>query len=201
VWLCNPNNPTGAYLPELAVQEAVSASPGTLWVIDEAYRPFVAQPWDTRALLPAGNVILLRSFTKDYALPGLRLGYALASTPIIEALARVQPPWSAGAPAIAAGLAALGERDHVRRTVELLRAEAARLRATVAGQGWRTLQSATHFFLVQAGNAAELRSCLLRGYNIQVRDCSSFGLPDYIRIAARTPHENDRLGRALQELR
>src|SRR5512133_1840046 len=65
-WLCNPNNPTGAYLPEPAVHEAVFALPGTLWVIDEAYRPFVAHPWDTRALLSAGNVVLLRSFTKDF---------------------------------------------------------------------------------------------------------------------------------------
>jgi histidinol-phosphate aminotransferase len=201
VWLCNPNNPTGAYLTVQAVEQLLSSSPGTLWAIDEAYRPFMAGAWDARSLLSTGSVVLLRSLTKDYAVPGLRLGYAMASEPIIGALERVLPPWSVSAAAIAAGTAALHGRDHVRRTIEALQDEAARLYLAIAGQGWRILPSPTHFFLVEVGDAAGFRARLLRGFGIQVRDCASFGLPEFIRIAAQTPEANDRLCRAMEELR
>ena len=200
-WLCNPNNPSGAYLPGGAVQWLVSSFPDTLWVIDEAYRPFVTQPWDSGRLLSGGNVVLLRSLTKDCALPGLRLGYALAAAAVAGVLGRVQPPWSVSSAAITAGLAALRGQDHVRQTIRMLRDEAARLREAITRLGWHAVPSTTHFFLVRVGDAGGFRARLLRQHGIQVRDCRSFGLPDYIRIAARTAQENGRLCRALEEFR
>ncbi len=197
VWLCNPNNPTGVYLPLDALQRLRTTAPGALWVIDEAYRPFVAEPWPGLPLIEEGNAILLRSLTKDGALPGLRLGYALAAPLVIEALARVQPPWSVNAVAQVAGLAVLDSGDHLARAITALRRDTAALREALIAQGWRVLPTATHFFLVEVGDAAALRGRLLQECQIQVRDCSSFGLPGFIRIATRRPEENVRLVAAM----
>ncbi len=201
VWLCNPNNPTGVYLDRDALSLLREAAPDALWVIDEAYRPFVAEPWPSAPLIADGNVVLIRSLTKEHALPGVRLGYALAAAPIIEVLARAQPPWSVNAMAQAAGLAALADRAHVAATVARLREEAQRLRTGLQAQGWTVLPTATHFFLVHVGDAAAVRARLLREHRIQVRDCASFGLPAWIRVAARRPEENDRLLAAMEALR
>jgi len=201
VWLCNPNNPTGVYLGAEAVARLHAAALGALWVIDEAYRPFVADAWPSVHLIAKGGVVLLRSLTKDHALPGVRLGYALAAPSVIEALARVQPPWSVSAMAQAAGLVALQDRRHVAHTIGILRAEAAALRDALRAQGWRVVPSATHFCLVEVGDARIVRDRLLREHRIQVRDCTSFGLPRFVRVAARRPEENERLLSAMEALR
>lgn len=201
VWLCNPNNPTGVYAPAGLLADLRAAAPEALWVLDEAYRPFVAEPWDSRPLVAAGNVLLLRSLTKDCALPGLRLGYALAAPAVCAALARSLPPWSVSAPAIAAGLAALARHDRVEASLAALREETAWLRVALLDRGWRVLPSATNFLLVQVGDAAAFRAGLLAGQRIQVRDCASFGLPDCIRIGTRTRPDNERLLAAMGRYR
>lgn len=201
VWLCNPNNPTGIYLPLDALQKLRAMAPGALWVIDEAYRPFVVEPWPSLPLIEEGNVILLRSLTKDGALPGLRLGYALAAPPVIEALARVQPPWSVNAMAQAAGLAVLDGGDHLAHTIAILRRDTVALREALMAQGWRVLPTATHFFLVEVGDAKAICQRLLREHRIHVRDGTSFGLPAFIRIATRRPEENARLVNAMEAMR
>ena len=200
IWLCNPNNPTGIYLNAGEVATLRAAAPASLWVLDEAYRPFVAQQWPGLPLMADGNVILLRSFTKDCALPGLRLGYVLAAAPIVEALMRALPPWSVSTLAIAAGLAALRARGGVEESLAALRVETARLRGALIDQGWCVLPSATNFLLVETGDAQTLRERLLREHHIQVRDCASFGLPGFIRIGTRRREDNERLLAALAHL-
>lgn len=200
VWLCNPNNPTGAYLDAAALDALLAAAPDALWVLDEAYRPFVAEPWPSLPLVERGHVALLRSLTKDCALPGVRLGYLLAAPEVVSRCAAAQPPWSVGAPAIACGLAALRGMDQVAATTAALRDEARRLARALTADGWRVLPSATHFMLVEVGDAAAVRLELLRNDHIQVRNCASFGLPGLIRIAARVPVENDRLIEAMKKL-
>lgn len=199
-WLCNPNNPTGCYRDATEVAQLQMTAPDALWVLDEAYRPFVAASWDSRPLIADGRTILLRSLTKDCALPGLRLGYALAAAPIIAALDRALPPWSVSTPAIAAGLAALQNYAAVRDSLAALRAETAWLRVALLERGWRVPPSATHFLLVEVGHAAALRQRLLVEHRIQVRNCASFGMPDFIRIGTRTRENNERLLAALDDL-
>jgi histidinol-phosphate/aromatic aminotransferase/cobyric acid decarboxylase-like protein len=109
VFVCNPNNPTGTLLSLCDLRELAASLPHSLLVIDEAYRQFVDAPPPTTELLVHGNVVLVRSLTKDYALTGLRLGYALATAPVCAALDAVRPPWSVNAVAQAAGLAALDD--------------------------------------------------------------------------------------------
>ncbi len=200
VWLCNPNNPTGAYLSAAEIAALLPAAPDALWVLDEAYRPFAADPWPSVPLIERGNVALLRSLTKDCALPGVRLGYLLAGPDVIARVAAAQPPWSVSAAAIACGLAALDDGGHVARTTAALRGEAIRLAGRLAGQGWPVLPSATHFMLIEVGDAAGARATLLRQHRIQVRNCASFGLPGFIRVAARLPEENERLIEAMSRI-
>ena len=99
VFLCNPNNPTGVYLREDEVRGIAEALPrfGVL-ALDEAYASFVDESWDSTCLLSMGNVVLLRSMTKDYALTGLRLGYLLAPEDVVAGIRRFQYSWSVNAP-------------------------------------------------------------------------------------------------------
>jgi histidinol-phosphate aminotransferase len=138
--------------------------------------------------------------TKDYAIPGLRLGYALADRTVIAALAKVRAPWSVNAFAQAAGLAVLRDDAFLRETLEKTRAASRDLRDAITRLGWRVIPSAAHFFLVQVGDACAFRSALAQRGCI-VRECASFGLPEFIRLATRTPAENTRLIAALEELR
>ncbi len=196
LFLCNPNNPTGVYADHAIVKQIVRASPATLVVLDEAYVRFVADAWDGRDLLGFANLLILRSLTKDYALTGLRAGYALASSDVIAALETVQPPWSVNAFAQAASLAALGDEAYLQATLIALARAATRLRRELESIGVSPLPSAVNFMLAPVPSAAAWSACL-RSYGILVRDCTSFGLPTFIRIAARRPADNARLVAAL----
>lgn len=89
----------------------------TLLVLDEAFVTFVADAWSSVPLIKEGNLLALRSMTKDYALAGLRLGYAVSHPDVISALRQVHPPWSVNALAQAAGVAALLDEAHLRRSL------------------------------------------------------------------------------------
>jgi histidinol-phosphate aminotransferase len=184
VFLCNPNNPTGTLLSADDIRTLSQAVPRAMVVVDEAYRPFVDDPPPTTPLLDRGNVILLRSLTKDCALAGLRLGYALAPPDICAALDNVRPPWSVNAVAQAAGLAAIGDEAHLERARAEVRQARVYLTAALSGLGFRVLPSSANYLLVEVGNAAAVRARLLE-HGVCVRDCTSFGLPEYLRIGMR----------------
>ncbi|HID65179.1 MAG TPA: histidinol-phosphate aminotransferase family protein [Anaerolineae bacterium] len=206
-FLCNPNNPTGLYLAREAVETLAAACGEGLLVVDEAYRAFVAGPWPSEPLVKRGpglspvegNVVLLRSMTKNHALAGLRLGYALASPEVVATLRKVQPSWSVNAAAQAAGLAALSEEDHLRETLPRIAEAKAYLAEELTGLGLRVVPSAANFLLVEVGDGRALRRKLL-SHGLMVRDCTSFGLPEYVRIAARRMEECRRLIETLHQL-
>jgi histidinol-phosphate aminotransferase len=191
VFLCNPNNPTGVPLPVEALSGWTARHPHTLFVADEAYA-FFAPGFRSALTTRAPNVLVLRSMTKDYALAGLRLGYAAGPRPVVTAISRTRPAWNVNAFAQAAGLAALADEAHQQACLGALLAAKATLVADLEKVGLAPLPSAVHFFLVQVGDAAAFRRALLR-QGILVRDCTSFGLPEYVRIATRRPEENARL--------
>lgn len=197
-FLCNPNNPTGVYVDRDFVKRLTWAiGEDGLLVLDTSYVPFADAPWDERTLLTCGNVVLLRSMTKDHALAGVRLGYLVAESPTVEAVRRLQPSWSVSAVAQAVGLAALADDAHVATARAVVMEAKAYLRAQLNALGLQAMDSAANFMLVRVGDAAELRLELLRR-GIAVRDCASFGLPEHIRIAVRRPDECQRLLAALQ---
>ncbi len=199
IFLCNPNNPTGAYLTQREVEGILDSLPDTLVVLDEAYVAFTDGAWPSEPLVSRPNVVVLRSMTKDYGLAGLRLGYTLAAPEIISNLRKVCPPWNVNSLAQHAGIMALNEDQHVRRGYEIVRQAKDYLYARLRELGLAPVPSATNFFLVKVGNAGSLRQALLRK-GILVRDCSSFGLPEYIRLAARPIADCQRLVEALQAL-
>lgn len=197
-FVCNPNNPTGTILWPEAIGAWATAHPRTLFAVDEAYLAF-APGLGSALSLGTDNILALRSMTKDYALAGLRLGYAVGSEAVIAALARVRPAWNVNALAQVAGMAALEDQAHLRRSLEALEQAKAELVAALRELGMSPLPSAVHFFLVQVGDGRALRQALLR-HGILVRDCASFGLPAYVRIATRRPEENARLLAAAQHV-
>jgi len=192
VFLCNPNNPTGAYLKRSDVASIAAATKPGLMVLDEAYLPFVARPWKSNTLIKSGNGVILHSMTKDHALAGVRLGYALASETIVTKLKQLQPFWSVNAVAQAMGLAALEDDDHVRKGREEVFAAKAYLEKEIAHLDLAAIPSSANFILVKVWDAPSMRRQLLRR-GLCVRDCTSFGLPQYIRISIRTQVECKRL--------
>jgi histidinol-phosphate aminotransferase len=199
LFLCNPNNPTGQYLSSEEVREILSASRDVLVVLDEAYIAFTEKTWASTDLISGNNLVILRSMTKDYALAGLRLGYAIAAGPVISVLKKVRPPWNVSSVAQKAGVFALktdGYLDECR--IQIIKAREF-LVERLKGLGLSPLPSQTNFFLVRVGDAAGLRQALLRK-GILVRDCTSFGLPGYIRLAPRPIAECQRLLSTMKEV-
>lgn len=199
VFACRPNNPSGDLLPFDCLAGWSKAFPQTLFVLDEAYLAFA--PNTPSAIdLKAPNFLVLRSMTKDYALTGLRLGYAIGERQVIAALRKVRPPWNVNVMALSAGAAALDDPQHLQTSIGRLLEEKDRLAAALAERGFTVLPSSVHFFMIKVGDGARFRLAL-RAKGILVRDCASFGLPEYVRIAARKPEENARLLAAIDEVR
>jgi histidinol-phosphate aminotransferase len=185
VFICNPNNPAGNYLSRQAIEKVLDTLQGGLMVLDEAYISFVGKSWNSLDLIKKGNVIVLRSMTKDYGLPGLRLGYAVSDREIIDSLRPALPPWNVNGIAQDAGIYVLGQQEYLKRSLQQVKEAKHYLTGELTRLGFKLVPSDANYFLVKVGNAPEFRRSLLaRG--ILVRDCTSFGLREYIRIAPRT---------------
>jgi threonine-phosphate decarboxylase len=204
VWICNPNNPTGEVRDKETLHTCIQQHPGMLFVIDQSYESFTLQPLFTAreaAVLP--NVLLLHSFTKQFVIPGLRLGYVTGQAALIQSLRDCRMPWAVNQLAIRAGLyliqheadyavdlsALLAEKDRVARALETLGVM----------EVW---PSQTHYMLVKLrmGKASALKDYLAREHSLLIRDASNFqGLDaSFFRLAIRTPEENDCLIKAIE---
>ena len=198
LFLCNPNNATGAFLERDVIEQWLRGCPDTLLVLDEAFIRFVADACSSRELHTFGNLLVLRSLTKDVALTGLRVGYTAALPTIIDGLEKVQPPWSVNALAQAAAIAALRDEGDWRASLDSLARAKSDLVDNLTRLGLAPLHSRVHFFLLPVPSAAEFGRKLLER-NIVVRDGTSFGLPTFVRIAARRLEENAQLASALEK--
>lgn len=181
--LCNPNNPTGVYLDREKVEGLVARLDGGTLVLDVAYDAFVEGAWDADDLVRAGlPVLVVHSMTKLHAAPGLRVGYVVAAPELVARLAAAQHSWPVGAAALAAGLAMVSVESQQRRALT----EVTRVRAFVgealAGAGLDVAPSRANFLLVRVRDAAAFRGRLMRR-GFAVRDCASFGLPEWVRVA------------------
>jgi histidinol-phosphate aminotransferase len=200
IFVCNPNNPTGHYLAPDELAVLYNSAPNARWIIDEAYAEFMPVPATTAAWLDRGNWLVLRSMTKDFALAGLRLGYLLGAPSLIGPLQTTQSPWNVNIFAQLAGVVALREGLEWRRqTLVKLHQETLSLQATLRDMGYRPYPTTVNYFLVPVRSASELRNTLL-AQRIVVRDCTSFGLPQFIRIATQQPEANARLLQAMREV-
>jgi threonine-phosphate decarboxylase len=201
VWLCSPNNPTGVALaPEdlLALADICAVHTGYL-VLDQSYvdlqRPGAALP--EGALVP--NLIRLHSLTKSYALAGLRLGYLVATHDLVRRIGTYQPTWSVNSAAQTAGLAALADSRFLPTTMPQLWAASDVLKTDLPALEMNVWREALPFLLVRTGNGKATRAALLQRGCV-VRDCASFGLPQWVRVAPRLPADNARLIEAWKQL-
>ena len=206
VWLCNPNNPTGTWLSSADILPIAKTcwQIGAVLVIDESYWRFLfpSEPSSALPLLSLqsdGRLLILRSLTKDFALAGLRLGYAFGSKIVVDRLCAQLPAWNVSGVAQAAGSAALTDRLHLKTTLTQLAHERQTFFAALQQIGCTVLPSRTHFCLLRVGDAQQVRQQLL-ARNLLVRDCTSFGLSQFIRVATRPASEWQQLLQALQEV-
>jgi histidinol-phosphate/aromatic aminotransferase/cobyric acid decarboxylase-like protein len=196
VYLCDPNNPTGRLFGARRLARLLEAHPACAFVIDQAFLSLSAGHEDAQMRMPE-NALLLRSMTKDHALPGLRIAYVLASEANIERIERARPPWTTSAAAQAAVPVALAHAEHVTTARTRLLALREELEHGLARLGLTPHPSATCFLVVDVGDARAVRARLLRDDAVLVRSCVSFGLPNHIRICARPKGDLDRLLGAL----
>lgn len=201
VYLANPNNPTGTWFGDAELAAFLERiPPKTLVVVDEAYHEFVDDPELTSALrfLPGHpNLIVTRTFSKAYALAGLRVGYAVSSPHVAAVLERLRESFNVNILALAAATAALGDQDHVARAKAFNLAERAWLAAQLENRGLRVLPSQTNFVLVDFARDAAAIEHALFGRGVIVRPMGGYGLGEFLRISVGSRAENERLLEAL----
>lgn len=196
VYLCQPNNPTGAALPGAILLDLIASHPRVPFIIDEAFLSLSTRHADALLRLPA-NAIRVRSLTKDHGLAGLRAGYAVCAPELAELIEAQRPPWLISAPSQAAIVATMAHREHVDRVRAQLLDHKAALIAGLQALGLETLPSETTFFLARVHDADALREFLLREHSVLIRSGSTFGLSHHIRLPACLPEARARLLHAL----
>lgn len=199
VFITNPGNPTGKYYSAKVAEKLLGSVEGSIVILDEAYIDFVPKPWLSINLIEKHNILILRSLTKGFALAGLRLGYGVAARSIISRLKKVCPPWNVNTMAQEAGLYALRSDKYLQDSLFQIRREKSRLIKGLESLGLIPLHSNTNFFIIKTGDGNLWRQDLLK-HKILVRDCASFGLPEFIRVSVKSREQNDRLLKAIQEI-
>ncbi|AAR36381.1 threonine-phosphate decarboxylase [Geobacter sulfurreducens] len=200
VVLANPGNPTGSLIPhdDMVAVHRLCRARGTFLVVDEAFMDFREEESVTGYVARQGGGVVLRSLTKFHAIPGLRLGFAVAAPEDAARLADLRAPWSVNTLAQAAGLATLVDGEYAARTRRLIEEERAVLAAGLAAiPGVRVYPSAANYLLAElttGPTVPALAEALLR-QRILIRDCSLFrGLNDrFFRVAVRSRADNERL--------
>lgn len=198
VFLCNPNNPTGQYLGKKELEALIEKAErvDALLVIDEAYVDFVRDAHSSHEFIPSThNLIILRSLTKSFAIPGVRVGYAISSVGNINAMRNVKAPWSVGVFAQKIGAAAIEDTDFLAVTSDKIERSKRRMENQL-GESDVLIRSDANFYIVDVGNGKKVKRALLK-QGLLVRDCASFGLPSHIRFSVRKDEENERLMDAL----
>ncbi len=197
VYLTHPNNPLGVLAPVDQVETWAARHPGVVFVLDESFVSLSEAYADLDRPLPA-NVIRLRSLTKDFGLAGLRVGYAIAPASLVARMEARRPPWTVNGLAQAVVPAALDAEPSLGEVrARLFRAREALIVAAAAA-GFAPRASSTIFVLLEVGEASRVKGRLLARHAIRVRDCTSFGLPRHIRVAAREGDATERLMAALR---
>ncbi len=203
VWLCTPESPRGRAWPREAIErvERACARAGSVLVVDQSFDAFTAAPLGTPALRDSPRTLSLRSLTKDHALAGLRVGHLVGAASLVAAVERARMPWATSALAQTAAIATCdpAAAEHVRATTARLRAAAAEIHAAATALGVTSVPSDTHYLLLDVGDAASFARAVRERHALKVRDCTSFGLPSHVRVAARTPDENRLLVAAIQD--
>jgi len=204
VFLANPNNPTGTiYRREAWERFLRKLSPEILTIVDEAYFEYVEDtdyPDSLRYHQSGKTLLSLRTFSKLYGLAGLRIGYGIGSNQeVIGLMHRVRQPFNVNAAAQWGALAALGDSDHVRRSLEVNHEGVGFLTREVAKLGLGQVPSCANFILIRVENGDEVFEQLLR-QGVIVRPMGVYQLPQYVRVTVGTMEENRKFIEALRKI-
>ncbi len=201
VFVANPNNPTGTWLPPAAVKAFLTAVPrNVLVVLDEAYDEYLDATQRSASfawLAEHPNLIVSRTFSKAYGLAGLRVGFGVMDAGAADMLNRVRQPFNVSSVAQAAALAALADTEYVAESAALNRAGLAQLTAALDAMRVAYVPSHGNFLLVHVGDAARVYERLLR-QGVIVRPVANYGLPEHVRVTVGLPDENRRFVAALE---
>jgi len=206
-WIGNPNNPDGHIFCLQEIEEWLCKYPNTIFMIDEAYAAFIP---DFQTAIPLTkkypNLIVVRSLTKCCAIPGLRLGYVVASAKLAERVRKFQQPWSVNALAQEAGkflIEHLSVHPFEAQAIQQLSLDLQQAIGEIAR--FRVVSAQTPYFLIQmqSGTAAELKEFLIQEHGILIRDASNFrGLNErYFRVCARNNSDNQLLIEGLRSFK
>ncbi len=205
LWIGNPNNPDGHIFSISQIEEMLETYPNTVFVVDEAYAGLVSGFESAISLTRTyPNLIVVRSFTKSWTIPGLRLGYVIASEKLANRLRKFQQPWSVNALAQEAGKYILEHWAEDQPDIQELQKLSSGLQQTISHlEGFRIIQSKAPFFLIEmeSGTATELKHFLLDEHQILIRDASNFrGLgKNYFRVCTRSESDNQLLEEGLKD--
>ncbi|MCV0392954.1 MAG: histidinol-phosphate transaminase [Nitrosopumilus sp.] len=207
VFLCNPNNPTGNLLSKNKVLKIIKSAKklSSIVFVDECFIELVPNYNESviSYVKKYDNLIVLRSLTKSYGLPGIRIGYAAGSKKIIDILEKIKIPWSVNSLAQQAASNALRNKQHLKKSKILIQKELNYLNDQFSKlKGFEYVDSYTNFILIKTiYDSTKLQSKLLK-HKILIRDCKNFrGLNNhYIRIAVKSHKENLKLIQALEKI-
>ena len=200
IWMANPNNPTGTFIPYPQLKAFLQSVPKEVVVVlDEAYNEYIppAERVDTTPWVNEfPNLVLSRTFSKIYGLAGLRVGYALASAEVADLMNRIRQPFNCNNLALAAASAALDDHAFLARSHDLNRAGMAQIVDGLQRLGLAHVPSHGNFLIFKPGDAAAVNQKLL-GQGVIVRPIAGYGLPDWLRVTIGTEAENQRFLEAL----
>jgi len=200
VFVANPNNPTGTWLPPQAIREFLEKIPAdVLVVLDEAYNEYLDADLRSDAASWSGefpNLVVSRTFSKAYGLAGLRVGYGFAHAQVADLMNRVRQPFNVSDIAQTAAAAALFDDEFVEQSYLLNKRGMQTLTDGFLRLGLSWIPSHANFVCVKVGKGAEVFNRLLK-HGIIVRPIASYGLPEYLRVTIGTESENERFLAAL----
>lgn len=208
VYLCNPNNPTGLLACSKVITQLLDCckKEGCYLIVDECFNDFLDEP-EKHSLIGAlkdnKNLILLRAFTKLYAMPGIRLGYCMCSdTKVIERLYQMGQPWNVSVIAQECGIAALKEDAFTRQTRDYIHQQRHWLREKLEALGFTVYPGEANYLFFENCGIHSLQE-KLRENNILIRSCANYpGLSgNYFRCAVKTGRENRELIQVLTKLK
>ena len=193
-FICNPNNPTGAYYTEAEIRDFLKKVPENVLVfLDEAYSEFATAedyPNMAAALGEYPNLFVNRTFSKIYGLAGLRVGYAMGSVEVIRALWKIKPPFDVNQAAQVAAIAALADSEHVEATRKMNADGVELLTREFEALGFKVLPTQANFICVNIGPKARDLVAFLESNGMIIRGLTSFGMPEHVRITVGKPEEN-----------
>jgi histidinol-phosphate aminotransferase len=203
VYLANPNNPTGTWFGGEAIATLLDGlRDDVLVVVDEAYAEFADAP-DYASALPLlarhPNLVVTRTFSKAYALAGLRVGYALAHPGLVAVMERVRESFNVNSLGLAAAEAALADDAYLQSTLARNAAQRTALAAALSRRGCFVHPSQTNFLLVEFGPRTSAIEAALLAAGVVVRPMAGYGLPECLRITVGSADENRRLLDALEQ--